>query len=396
LFVGGFEMLREWSLKFGLVFASLFLGILLLEVGLRFFVPLPSPFMLPDSRLIFDQRGFWLNLPNQRQVFSNRVDFNNAVVSTDNNGLRHVPCRIEKSGEEVPRIYIIGDSQTYGWGISDDESWPNQLQCLLNQSGQKYAVYNLGVPGTNLDQYYYRTRMIYDFVRKGDVLVYVMTWNDWHSDQSSVRAISLSGKCDASRGNAKEPIFCPVKPLRYYGLQASWRKSFYDRSGFLFPAFDSVKAFTDTVVFSSAVAFLAVPPLKALFLRFRSSDTLKRIGPSIPESNRKLMVQIAADTKKSNHTQFVFLPSRISYADSIYNVYSKGGRVFKNQDFLFEMGKATCTKNDLYCYSLFPALHTSEMGTNEFSFDGHLNARGAKLVAQSVLRQITRSLDGSK
>jgi len=389
-------MLRELSIKFGLVVGSLVFGFFLLEVGLRVFVALPSPFMLADTRLIQDERGFWLNLPNKRQVFSNRVGFNNAVVSTGKSDLRRVPCRTETADEDARRIYIIGDSQTFGWGLSDDESWPNQLQCLLNKSGQKFAVFNLGVPGTNLDQYYYRTRMIYDLVRKDDVILYVMTWNDWHSDQSSIRKISLSGTCSSRKGEDKNPVFCPVKPLRYYGLRSSWRQSFHETTGILVPAFDSVKSFTDTVVFSSAVAFLSIPPLKALYLRLRSTNTLKRIGSVIPESNRKLMLQIAADTHKSQNVQFVFLPSRISYADKVYEVYSKGGAVIKNQDFLFDMGKASCESNGLNCYSLFPALHPMDLGTHDFSFDGHLNARGAALVAQSVLKKIDRSLRNKK
>ena len=69
-------------------------------------------------------------------------------------------------------------------------------------------------------------------------------------------------------------------------------------------------------------------------------------------------------------------------------MYSKSGTVFKNQDFLFEMGRCTCTKNNLKCHSLFRALHTSQLGQHEFAFDGHLNVKGATAVAEYFLKEI--------
>ncbi|MBK18380.1 MAG: hypothetical protein CMM52_06040 [Rhodospirillaceae bacterium] len=387
-------MLRNISKNCCLILGSLFVGFLIIEFVLRLFVPLPSLFMLPDSRLIKDERGFWLNLPAQKQVFSNNVDFNGEDVSTYDNGLRQVPCRPDKLADETPRIYIFGDSQTYGWGLSDSDTWPNQLQCLLNKSGEQFAVVNLGVPGTNLDQYYYRTRMVYDFVRPKDILIYMITWNDWHSDQSNIRPISLNGKCGDVAVVDMKPMFCPLKPTTYYGKKSSWRQSLYDKTGLLIPAFDSLKAFSDTVVFSSAVAHLMIPPMKALYLRYRKSDTIQRIGTKTLKSNDALVQQIAKDTAKTEHVYFAFLPSRISYADKTYNVYSKNRTVFKNQDFLFGFAKEGCEQNGLNCFSLFAALHAPDIGIKDFKFDGHLNVIGAKAVARSVFGNVVRPTSG--
>ncbi len=381
-------MLRNIFKNCCLVIGSLLVGFLIFEIILRFAITLPSPFAIADSRLIFDQRGFWLNLPSQNQVFSNQVDFDGVTVSNDENGLRRVPCRKKTSEKSVQRIYIVGDSQTYGWGLSDGDTWPNQLQCLLNKSGEKFEVWNLGVPGTNLDQYYYRTRMFYDFVRPDDIVVYVITWNDWHSDQSNIRPISLSEKCTAKPLNGTGPAFCPSDPARYYGLKTSWRRNVHDAIGVLFPSFDSLKAFSDTVVFSSAVAYLTVPPLKALYLRKRKTDTLQRIGASTLKSNITLVKQIASDIRKTENVHFVFLPSRISYADKVFEVYSKNRTVFKNQDFLFDLAKGACQKHKLRCHSLFSALHMSDIGSVDFKFDGHLNADGAREVANYLFENI--------
>ena len=45
------------------------------------------------------------------------------------------------------RIAVIGDSFTYGQGISEDARFTNFLENHLNQSGEKYEVLNVWRPG---------------------------------------------------------------------------------------------------------------------------------------------------------------------------------------------------------------------------------------------------------
>jgi hypothetical protein len=46
----------------------------------------------------------------------------------------------------TPRIIAIGDSVTHGWGVSEPESYPAQLQSILRQQGHRTEVLNAGVP----------------------------------------------------------------------------------------------------------------------------------------------------------------------------------------------------------------------------------------------------------
>lgn len=46
--------------------------------------------------------------------------------------------------EGVKRIVVMGDSTSYGWGLSEEESWPAQLQHYL---GEGWEVFNRAVPG---------------------------------------------------------------------------------------------------------------------------------------------------------------------------------------------------------------------------------------------------------
>jgi len=46
-----------------------------------------------------------------------------------------------------PVILAFGDSMTAGYGVASDMSYPAQLQKILDESGYKYRVVNMGVTG---------------------------------------------------------------------------------------------------------------------------------------------------------------------------------------------------------------------------------------------------------
>jgi len=48
----------------------------------------------------------------------------------------------------VVRIGVMGDSNTFGYGIKNvDNRFSNLLEAKLNKAGYKVQVYNFGVPG---------------------------------------------------------------------------------------------------------------------------------------------------------------------------------------------------------------------------------------------------------
>lgn len=59
-----------------------------------------------------------------------------------------------ESTENVYRILCLGDSITYGIGAGFENSYPVQLEQILNEKvkGQKFKIFNLGVPGYNSAQ----------------------------------------------------------------------------------------------------------------------------------------------------------------------------------------------------------------------------------------------------
>ncbi len=72
-------------------------------------------------------------------------------VSTDENGLRRTPSPpAPPPGCTFYRILLLGDSNTFGWGLEEDQTWAYSLQ----QAFQDHAVQviNAGMPGYTIVQ----------------------------------------------------------------------------------------------------------------------------------------------------------------------------------------------------------------------------------------------------
>jgi hypothetical protein len=54
----------------------------------------------------------------------------------------------------VIRIGCVGDSQMFGWGVADEETFPSQLELALRElePERAFEVLNLGVPNTNAEE----------------------------------------------------------------------------------------------------------------------------------------------------------------------------------------------------------------------------------------------------
>jgi len=77
------------------------------------------------------------------------VTFLDQRVNTNTNGFRGEPYPVHK-GEETKRVIGIGDSQMFGWGVKDEETYLSVLSDSLNHNSKcVWEVINTAVPGYN-------------------------------------------------------------------------------------------------------------------------------------------------------------------------------------------------------------------------------------------------------
>ena len=97
--------------------------------------------------LQFDRDLFWCLKPELRgfrvqgRIRQTPIDFR----VTTHAGFRSA-SPIEAPKRRV-RVLALGDSCTFGLGVQDGETWPAQLEALLQVSGLDVEVVNAGVPG---------------------------------------------------------------------------------------------------------------------------------------------------------------------------------------------------------------------------------------------------------
>ncbi len=91
---------------------------------------------------------FWVTDADLKQkTFPHKEEKRIFRVSSNADGLR-TSKSVRKKEEGVFRIMTLGCSTTFGWGVDDQESYPAQLQGMIDASGSSNVeVINAGQPG---------------------------------------------------------------------------------------------------------------------------------------------------------------------------------------------------------------------------------------------------------
>ena len=146
---GGPRLIRWTGNLYALIFSTIIV-LLSVEWGLRIVNPFGIDFfhnlpyhmqgMVDDPLLGYkhpDSVGYWLG--------ANRVELNS-------HGLRDDEISYKKPAGEK-RILMLGDSVTFGWGVSQGETFSDRMEYLLNElPGDRWQVINSGVNGYNTEQ----------------------------------------------------------------------------------------------------------------------------------------------------------------------------------------------------------------------------------------------------
>jgi len=139
--------------------------LVLLEIGLRILFALSlSRGMIaithtPDLQQlnVSDSRLLWRLRPDVKdftvrthKVYDDEVPLPSAfTVNTNSLGLRGAK---EPDLDSTFRILAVGDSTTFGLGVNDAETWPAQLERLLQERRPGAEVFNAGVTGYSVYQ----------------------------------------------------------------------------------------------------------------------------------------------------------------------------------------------------------------------------------------------------
>ncbi len=162
------SLFRKWVKYIAFLFYSLLIAGLLMELSLRLMQGVF--FEAPDYLKTDAELGTTL-----RSSFHQTVGIGEMRDEIHHNslGLRGPEVRQDTAAF---RLFLVGDSYTYGWGTSDSGTISAQLQDLLNQNGIDAEVINLGVGGYSTAQTYLRFKR-YAYL-KPDLVIYMFCSND--------------------------------------------------------------------------------------------------------------------------------------------------------------------------------------------------------------------------
>lgn len=122
------------------------------------------------QRFLYDRSLGWRNIPNWKsKTFGQPLTINSK-------GLRDREYPYEKPAG-TRRILVLGDSYTWGYGVSDRDLYTEVLERDLNQGGLGWEVLNAGVSGWGTDQEYLYFRDE-GLKYSADVVVLMFFFND--------------------------------------------------------------------------------------------------------------------------------------------------------------------------------------------------------------------------
>jgi lysophospholipase L1-like esterase len=119
----------------------------LIELSLRVFYPPPVRFFYPQEFYDFDHEIGHTLRPGQTAFTHDHP------VQTNSLGLRDREVGPNPTAGTL-RVLALGDSQTFGNGLSLSDTWPKQLERRLQQvHNVRWEVINAGIPGTDTWQH---------------------------------------------------------------------------------------------------------------------------------------------------------------------------------------------------------------------------------------------------
>lgn len=148
-----------------------------------------------DEAMFFkpDPLTGWSHIQDFQSRFANPSEGYDALVTIDRLGLRSNSNNFADQLDGSPEIVILGDSNTAGFEVDDQETFAARLEQMLFESGCKYKVHNAGVRGYGTDQSYWHLLQLKRSIDP-EFTIYMFTFNDLMDNRTIKRLRKIYGK----------------------------------------------------------------------------------------------------------------------------------------------------------------------------------------------------------
>tara|TARA_B100000686_G_C16796854_1_gene983026 strand:+ start:1683 stop:3590 length:1908 start_codon:yes stop_codon:yes gene_type:complete len=210
-------MVIRWKIFF-VPLVSLFFSFALLELGVRLLVPQNI-----EPGYVTDSMGIATLKPGFKGEFSNSLKIN-YDVNVNDKGIRRKKNNDYRKKDGKFRIVCVGDSETFGLGVGDSQTYPFYLEKILNESSgsNKFEVLNLGVSSWGPVEYYRYLKME-GLKYSPDIIVLGLTADD--KDLLRIDSFNYEKVDFIEKENGLEihvhgiKFFSSEKPLIFQGIQ---------------------------------------------------------------------------------------------------------------------------------------------------------------------------------
>jgi lysophospholipase L1-like esterase len=156
-------------------------GLLIAEVGLRLFWPQVFPVHPPG---MYSESPWGTSLTPGFNGRLQRTDFDSPFTV---NALGFRGAALRAKTDRTLRVVALGDSQTFGFGVTDDSTFSVQLEGLLGASFPDHdvQVVNTGTPGYGTYNQLELLRARWDTLRPDIVLLQFLPVNDFEENRDA-------------------------------------------------------------------------------------------------------------------------------------------------------------------------------------------------------------------
>lgn len=147
-----------------------------------------------DNPTVFDHKRFWKLRAGMKER-----NFVSTTVSTNSHGVRW-DKEFEKKDAVTIRIVTVGDSVTFGWGVSNDAergimNYSANLQRILNErhGDWKWEVIPLACPGYTTAQGRFWLEATFDLIQP-DLIIPTFCWNDASDSMRTNNQVGMYSK----------------------------------------------------------------------------------------------------------------------------------------------------------------------------------------------------------